>query len=67
MWAADARGKHSGYKPRWVKLHDPLFWSRHAGRFFTVDHRVRIDRYTLYRKIWLPIRAVGNKRQLVED
>lgn len=67
MWAADARGKHSGYKPRWVLLHDPLFWSRHQGSFFTVDHRVRVYRDQLYHQIWLPIRALGYKRQLVED
>jgi len=66
MWAADARGKHSGYKPRWVLLHDPLFWSKHQSRFFTVNHRRRVYRNELYNTLWLKIPALG-KRQLVED
>ena len=66
MWAADARGKHSGYKPRWVLLHDPLFWSKYQYRFHAVNHRIRVYRKELYNTQWLKIPALG-KRQLVED
>ena len=66
MWAADVKGKGSGYKPKWVKLHDPLFLSAYQNRFYVINMWYRVNRDHLNRKVWVKIPEWG-KRQLIED